>query len=211
VKTVDLYVFVERSIFESDADWLSALTTLAGIDVDGLAVQVRMHGESPDRTEALARQAREATRGAAVPVLLNGTSEQVSRYGYEGVHWPEALIPQREESGSLLRGASVHSPQAAARAEQAGADFLVAGTVFDAGSKPVTGSGLGHLARITASTDLPVLGIGGVTSQRVASCIEAGAAGVAVVTAVLRSPSMTAAVRDLREALDAAKVAGRPS
>ena len=210
MSTVDLYVFVERSIFETDDEWLAALAALAELDVDGLAIQVRTRGEAPERSAYLARQARVATKGAVVPVLLNGMSQQALELGYEGVHWPEAVIPQRDEGMTLLRAASVHSPEAAARAEAASADFLVAGTVFDAGSKPAPGIGLEALRLIAGSTGRPVLAIGGVTPQRVASCIQAGAAGVAVVTAVLRAPNMTAAVRDLREALDAAKVPGRP-
>ena len=207
---IDLYLFVERSIFETDAQWLNALATLAALDVEGLGVQVRMRGETPDRAELLASQARVATAGAAAPVLLNGTTQQALNLGYEGVHWPEALIPAQPEQTSLLRGASVHSPNAAIRGEAGGAGFLVAGTIFDAGSKPAPGAGLDLLRRIAAATSLPVLAIGGVTPQRVTSCVAAGASGVAVVTSVLRAPDMSAAVQDLREALDEARVAGRP-
>jgi thiamine-phosphate diphosphorylase len=209
-RTADLYIFVERSIFETDAAWLLALSVLASFEVEDVAVQVRTRSEPPERATELARQARSATEDARVPVLLNGSSEQALELAYEGVHWPEALIPDRAEDVDLLRGASVHSPEAAARAEQAGADFLVAGTVFDAGSKPVTGGGVEALRRMASATHLPVLAIGGVTPQRVATCIEAGAAGVAVVTSVLRAPDMATAVRDLREALDAAKLTARP-
>jgi thiamine-phosphate diphosphorylase len=98
----------------------------------------------------------------------------------------------------------VHSPAAALRAEAAGADFVVAGTIFDAGSKHVPGTGLDHLHAIANATSLPVLAIGGVTPGRVASCIEAEASGVAVVSAVLRATDIAAAIRDLRQALDAA-------
>lgn len=207
---IDLYVFVERSIFDSDAAWLDALSTLSQLKTDGLAIQVRTRGEAPERAGQLAREARIATQGALIPVLLNGATQQAIDLGYEGVHWPESLIPERPEDVPFLRGASVHSPEAAALGEAAGADFLVAGTVFDAGSKPAPGAGLEALGSITRSTRLPVLAIGGVTPQRVASCIAAGAAGVAVVTSVLRAPDMASAVRDLREALDEARVAGRP-
>jgi len=94
--------------------------------------------------------------------------------------------------------------EAATRAEAAGAHFVVAGTVFDAGSKPVAGEGVEKLRRIAEATRLPVLAIGGVRPDRMRACIEAGAAGVAVVTSVLRAPDMAAAVHELREALDEA-------
>jgi thiamine-phosphate diphosphorylase len=177
--------------------------------VPGLALQVRTKTEPPERAVALAREARAVTADARVPVLLNGTTAEAMELGYRGVHWPESLIPDASEKAAILKAASVHSPEAASRAEAAGADFVVAGTIFDAGSKPVAGEGLGKLRRIAEATRLPVLAIGGVRPDRVASCIEAGAAGVAVVTSVLRAPDMAAAVRELRQALDeAARVHG---
>lgn len=218
MSSIDLYVFAERSIFETDADWLAALSTLARTPLTGLAVQVRTRSETPERSRALAEQAREATRDAAIPVLLNGTSDEARSLGYDGAHWPEALIPDAPETAQdsdppatpFLRGASVHSPEACRRAENAGADLVVAGTVFDAGSKPVAGSGLEALGRIARAARLPVLAIGGVTPARVSSCIDAGASGVAVVTSVLRATDMTVAVQALREALDEAKAAPTP-
>ena len=208
-KAIDLYVVIERSIFDTDRQWIGALSELAGLDVPRLGLQVRTKSEPPERSAALAREARTATQGSAVPVLLNGTAGQALELGYEGVQWPEAQFPARYEPLRLLRGASVHSPEAAMKAEAAGADFVVAGTVFDAGSKPAAGAGREALSRIASATSLPALAIGGVTPDRVTLCVEAGASGVAVVTSVLCAPNMAAAVRDLREALDAARAAER--
>jgi thiamine-phosphate diphosphorylase len=204
---IDLYVFAERNVFDTDGRWLDAIATLAHMDAPGLAVQVRTKTEPAERALALAREARAATQGALVPVLLNGSTEEALALGYEGVHWPESLIPDMPEETLVLRGASVHSVEACRRAEVAGAGFVVAGTIFDAGSKPVAGEGLEKLRGIAAATTLPVLAIGGIRPDRVAACIEAGAAGVAVVTSVLRAPDIAVAVRELREALDAAAVA----
>ena len=208
---IELYVVVERSIFETDRQWIGALADLAGLDVPGLGLQVRTKSEPRERSVTLACEARIATQGATAPVLLNGTTREAIELGYEGVHWPEAQIPARDEASPLLRAASVHTPDVCSSAEAAGAVFVVAGTVFDAGSKPASGAGLAALSKIARATSLPTLAIGGVTPGRVVSCVEAGASGVAVVTSVLRAPDMTAAVRDLREALDEARVAGRSS
>ena len=202
---IDLYVFVERNVFDTDARWLKALSELAAMDVPGLALQVRTKSEPPHRALSLAREARVASREARCPVLLNGSTAEALEFAYAGVHWPEALIPVAPEEASLLRGASVHSIEACARAKKAGADFVVAGTIFDAGSKPVAGEGIEKLRRIAASTRLPVLAIGGIRPDRVRACIEAGAAGVAVVTSILLAPDMAAAARDLRRALDAVR------
>jgi thiamine-phosphate pyrophosphorylase len=215
----DLYVVAERSIFESDDAWLEAIASVCRVDDPGLALQVRTKSEAPDRAHDLAVRARDATSGSRIPIFLNGTTEEAIALGYDNVHWPEALIPTISPSPSTGRGpgggvrsaASVHSSEAALRAQHAGAHFLVAGTIFDAGSKDAPGAGLHHLRAIVSATPLPVLAIGGVTPERVASCIEAGASGVAVVTAVLRAPDIAAAIRDLREALDAARATAEVS
>jgi thiamine-phosphate diphosphorylase len=203
-----LYVVVERSVFESDAQWLNALSELAALDVPGLALQVRAKDEPPERALSLASEARVVSLDAPAPVLLNGTTAEALDLGYQGVHWPEASIPETHDASLLTRAASVHSVEAAVRAEAAGAELLVAGTIFDAGSKPVAGEGIEKLRQIATSTALPVLAIGGIRPDRVAACIEAGAAGVAVVTSVLRAPDMAAAIRQLRAALDEAEQVG---
>lgn len=208
-RNIDLCVVAERGVFDSDAAWLAALSQIASLGVPGLILQIRAKEEPPERFETLAREAREVTRGASVPVLLNGDTATAIRLGYAGVHWPEAVIPDAAETAVGLRGASVHSPEACARAEAAGAHFAIAGTVFDAGSKPVAGTGIEALRAITGSTRLSVLAIGGITPQRVAACIEAGAAGVAVVTNVLHAADRPAAVQALHEALTAARALER--
>jgi thiamine-phosphate diphosphorylase len=203
---IDLYVVAEHSIFETDEAWLAALGELGALDTRALAIQVRCKDEPPERADELAGRARSVTSSSKPAVLLNGSSNEALRHGYSGVHWPEALIPDAPQNDSLLRGASVHSPEAAKRAEAAGAHFLIAGPIFDAGSKPAAGQGVDLLRVIVRETSLPVLSIGGITPDRVADCVGAGARGIAVVSSVLNAPNIVAAVDRLRWALDEARV-----
>lgn len=206
---IDLYVVVDRGVFDNDEGWLAALEELSAVDVPRLALQVRAKNLPPEDFEALAMAARKATADARVPVLLNGDTGTAHRLGFAGVHWPAASISAEAETQAERIGASVHSPAAARCAERAGAHFLVAGTIFDAGSKSVPGRGLALLRAIADATSLPVLAIGGITPDNTGFCVRAGAQGVAVVTNVLYAPDMTAAIRALREALDAAAIAER--
>lgn len=184
--------------------------------VDDLATQLRVKEPlapgAQQKASLLSRglDALAAARRAGVPAYVNGTTEEASGLGADGAHWPEALIPAAppasggppasiesvaspglgESSGERLRhAASVHSEQALQRARRAGADFVVYGPVFEPGSKPGTGVGLDALAAIAGSSPLPVVAIGGITAERARSCLEAGAAGVAVVSEVFgRAP-----------------------
>lgn len=199
---INLYVVAERSIFDSDYEWLDALATLAGLDSPGLAIQVRTKSEAQESAIRLGTAARQVTLGSKAPVFLNGSSELARNLGYKGVHWPEAMIPEAaHDSESLLTAASVHGVSALRRAENAGVNLVVAGAVFDAGSKLAAGRGLQAFTHVARSARVPVLAIGGVTMDRVASCIGAGASGVATVTGVLKSGDIAAAVEGYREAL----------
>ena len=203
---IDLYVIVERGMFESDLKWLSVLQCLAELEVPGLALQVRTKQCPGADHESLARRAATCTLGSPVPVLLNGSEELATSLGFAGVHWPEALIPPGVTPATGLRGASVHSQAATARATQSGAQFLVVGPVFDAGSKPVKGTGEGVLTAISASSSLPVLAVGGIQPGNVAVCLRAGASGIAVVTGVILAGLPQAAVRAYRQAIDGARL-----
>jgi thiamine biosynthesis protein ThiS len=100
---------------------------------------------------------------------------------------------------------SVHSPEEAARAVDA--SYLVAGHVFPSASKPGREPiGLDGLARIVAVAPCPVLAIGGVTLESVAPVIATGAQGVAVIGAICEAPDPGSAARDLRAAVDAARI-----
>jgi thiamine-phosphate pyrophosphorylase len=52
--------------------------------------------------------------------------------------------------------------------------------------------------------DLPVIGIGGVDASNAASVIQAGASGVAVMSAILQSADPRAAAESIRGAIDVA-------
>ncbi|MCA1711824.1 MAG: thiamine phosphate synthase [Actinobacteria bacterium] len=84
-------------------------------------------------------------------------------------------------------------------AADAGADYLGV-TVFPTRTKsdarPI---GLEGLARVAAATPLPVVAIGGITADRVRAVLEAGASGVAVVSAVGAAPDPVAATCALVE------------
>lgn len=95
---------------------------------------------------------------------------------------------------SDLLGASVHSADEARAAKEEGADFVLAGTIWESASHPGRpGVGTG-LIREVAALGLPTIAIGGVTPQRVPEAREAGAAGVAVIRGVWDASDPAAAV-----------------
>jgi thiamine-phosphate pyrophosphorylase len=110
----------------------------------------------------------------------------------------------RAIAGKRLRvGASVHSLAEAVDAEIKGAEWVVFGPVFDTPSKRRYGppQGTAALERVARRLRVPVIAIGGVTPDRVSEVRGAGAAGVAVISAILAAPSPAAATRRFLDAL----------
>ncbi len=145
---------------------------------------------------------------ASTVVLMNGPVEIALAAGADGVHGGESSLSaaeMRRTAGSdLLVGRSVHSLDGALAAAAGGADYLALGTVFPSRSHP--GGETGGLARVrlvSSAVNLPVIGIGGITATTAAAVMCAGAAGVAVISAILGKPDVRSAAAELRAAVDA--------
>ncbi len=171
-----------------------------GID----AVQLRERDMPRDDLLLLARRVRDVTAGRAL-LLVNGPLEVAQAGGADGVHLPEAAPPLERPRPVFLVGRSVHSREAALRAETGGVDYLIAGPVYATRSHPAAvPAGLRLIEAVSGAVRLPVLAIGGVTAERVEDVVRAGASGIAVISAILAAPSPAASAGDLRRALDAA-------
>ncbi|MSQ33636.1 MAG: thiamine phosphate synthase [Dehalococcoidia bacterium] len=160
---------------------------------------------------ALALRLREVTAGRAL-LVVNDRADVARACAADGVHLPEAgltVAAARQIMGpGMLVGRSVHSAAGAREAAEAGADYLIVGTIFPSPSKPgVPPAGVALLEAVAAQVELPFLAIGGVTAQNAASVIVAGAWGAAVISAILASPAPGVAARELLRELRAHAVA----
>jgi thiamine-phosphate diphosphorylase len=104
--------------------------------------------------------------------------------------------------GRLLIGRSVHDVAGAQRAAEDGADFVIAGHVYETASKAgQAGRGSQFIASIVVACPLPVIAIGGITPERVAEVVAAGAHGVAVISGILKADDPVRAAARYAEAL----------
>lgn len=128
--------------------------------------------------------------------VVNDDVEAAIMLDADGVHLGQADEgAERARAHGLWLGRSVATVEQAIAAD---ADYLGAGPVWATPSKedadpPI---GLEGLRRICCAVEVPVVAIGGVDASNAAACIEAGAAGVAVIRAAT-DPA-------LRRAVDAA-------
>jgi thiamine monophosphate synthase len=113
-------------------------------------------------------------------------------------------IDHLPESAPAMKaaGRSVHSVDAAKRAEAEGCEYVLAGSVFPTASHPggPTG-GLALVRDVAAAVRIPVVAIGGITAANARACIDAGAQGVAVISAIFDAPDPRAAAEELWRAI----------
>ncbi|QUS37019.1 thiamine phosphate synthase [Falsirhodobacter algicola] len=158
---------------------------------------------------ALARDLMARLAGTGAQLVVNDRAEVAIAIGAPALHIgqedgdPAAI--RRRIGPAMTLGLSVGNAAELA-AVPAGVDYLGLGPVHATASKadhapPI---GLGGFARLAAATPLPCLAIGGITAAEAAAIRAAGGAGLAVVSAISRSPDMVAAAQDLLRAWEAA-------
>jgi thiamine-phosphate pyrophosphorylase len=159
---------------------------------------------------ALATDLRAITKRYDAALLINDRIDVAMAVGADGVHLPAtsfSVADARELLGpERIIGASTHSPEEAAAAGRAGADFVVFGPVFETPSKQAYGPpvGLDRLSETVQATSLPVLAIGGVTVEGVEEILTCGAGGVAVVRSIFAADDPEVSARSLMTVLDRA-------
>jgi thiamine-phosphate pyrophosphorylase len=172
----------------------------SAVDAGLPAVQLRDRDLPGGPLLALAERLRAVTARAGALLLVNDRIDVAVACGADGVHLGGGSMPvdvaRRLLADGALVGVSTHAPGEAVR----GADFAFFGPVWETPSK--TGAqGTARLAEAVRATPIPVLAIGGVDATRVAEARHAGAAGVAVIRAILAAADPTAATRGLLAAL----------
>jgi thiamine-phosphate diphosphorylase len=167
-------------------------------------VQVRAKEIGPMEQVALAERVREAIAGRAL-LIVNGWSQVAEAVNADGVHLPEDA-PATTIGSGLLVGRSVHTVESARRAEAEGADYIIAGPIYETPTHPgANGAGVELVADVVAAVSVPVIAIGGIDAEHVRDVMAAGASGIAVVSAVLGADDAEAAARALRDALGKAR------
>lgn len=176
---------------------------------DALALHLRLRRAPVRRMLELAERLEEGAVETDGWLVVNGRLDVALAAGAHAIQLGRGALPiaaVRDVAGeSLAVGASIHDLPTADRRRLEGADYIVAGAVYETATHPEAApAGLELIERL-APMDLPVVAIGGVTAARVPELAAAGAAGVAVIRAVWSAPEPVAAAERLRDAWIAAR------
>ena len=156
-------------------------------------IQLRLKGATTDEV---------VTRGAGFRELgptfvVNDNVQAAIALRANGVHLGRDDIgSQVALAAGLMLGRSASSVEDAQAAEAEGAAYIGAGPVWPTPSKPDADPAIGleGLRAICEAVSIPVVAIGGIDVSNARACIEAGAAGIAVVRAVERTAELSAAL-----------------
>jgi thiamine-phosphate pyrophosphorylase len=157
-------------------------------------IQVRERDLAAADLAAIVGELVALSRGSQTRVLVNDRLDVALACGAAGVHLrgdsaPPAAV-RRMAGPDFVIGTSVHTLEEAVSVA-ASVDYITAGTVWPSASKAFAAVPLGTegLARIARTVAVPVLAIGGVTSERLAAAAQAGAAGAAAIGLFIGPPA----------------------
>ena len=180
------------------------------LDVGVSAIQLREKDLSDTEYIKLAASLCELCHTYSTQLFINSRIKIAMEIGADGLHLPgdstsvEKVI--EETNRRFIIGSSVHTLTEAKQREAEGADFITYSPIYPTLSKPGYGPpvGLDELRKVAETVNIPVFALGGITSERVSECLDAGAYGVAVMSGVMSpqngAQQAKAYLRQFREA-----------
>lgn len=183
---------------------LARLGIAGGADM----IQLREKGGSTRAMIEVAKRMGRVCRRAGVPLIVNDRIDVAIAAEADGVHLGQSDFPiplARKLLGEeKLIGGSAATFEEARICLAEGADYIGFGPVYVTGSKEDAGpvSGPAVLKQVVEAIPLPIIAIGGITAEKVAEVMKAGAYGIAVISAVCCRIDPEGATKALREAVE---------
>lgn len=201
-----LYVITHRGLARRGAGSLPDVVE-ATVEAGARMIQFRDKALGAAERLALGEQLRPVVSHEDVRLLVNDRADLAALLDADGLHRPSTGLPVeaiRRLLDDAIVGVSTHDLEAAREAEAAGADFVTLSPIFETDSKPGYGPplGLDYLSEATDRLDLPVYALAGITPERVAACLQAGARGVAVMSGIMAADDPGESTERYLEALE---------
>ena len=175
-------------------------------------IQLRDKTKSARELFIIAQEIKAITRCAGACCIINDRLDIALGADADGVHLGQDDLPltiaRRLAPPPFIIGISVSNVTQAQQAEQEGADYIAVSPVFETGSKSDAGPGHGlkMLSEIAHLVQIPVIGIGGINHANLHHLFDAGASGIAVISAIVSAPDICAATRTMREQISSLKL-----
>jgi thiamine-phosphate pyrophosphorylase len=201
---IDSAILKLIAITDDVRDGEAGLVRRASAAVRGGATSVQLRLKNVAARD-LVRLAQELVRALEVPVIVNDRADVAIAAGAAGVHLgPEDVPPsavRRIAPPGFIIGVSVGDD--AELESIASADYAGVGPFYESPSKDDAGNAIGAagFAKLAKRLRVPAIAIGGITADNAREAIDAGAVGVAAISAILGSPDPAEAARRIRSAI----------
>lgn len=155
------------------------------------AVQLREKDLPIRELLKLAEEMRRITKDAGAMLFINGRIDAAMSIEADGIHLGQTDLPvdvvRRIVGNRFMIGVSTHNLKEAKEAEEGDADFITFGPVYNTPSKLKYGKPAGSEALKIAKSgvSIPVYAIGGIKSGNIKQILDAGADGVALISAII--------------------------
>lgn len=194
----------------TDRHWAGKYSLLEQIELalKGGVTFLQLREKELNRDDFLkeAIQVKELCDKYKVPLIINDDVSIAAEMNADGVHIGQSDMKASEVRRIIgddkILGVSVTTVKQAVSAETSGADYLGVGAVFPTGSKN-DAERVSHAAlkEICRAVSIPVVAIGGITSDNVTELACTGVCGVAVISAVFAPDDIQTATEKLKSSV----------
>lgn len=207
-ESLRLYVLTDRGLSHGRSEREVVAAAIAG---GATAIQLRWKSGTLREAIEVGRELKAICARSNVFFVVNDRIDLALALNADCVHLGDEDLPfedaHRIVGKRMLIGYSPPTLEEAIEAERLGADYLGVGPVYGTTSKSDAGEAIGveRIAAVARSVSIPIVGIGGITATNAAPVVQAGAAGVAVISSVVAADDVESAARELRAAVDDAR------
>lgn len=179
-------------------DWLEGCAK-AGVT----AIQLREKNTSTETLISLGQALKDRLKPYQVPLIINDRLDLALAIGADGVHLGQSdgdpAMARCQLGEKAIIGQSIDRPEQIAVANHLPLDYVGIGSIFPTGSKTDVSQiwGIEQLAAATPKSRHPVIAIGGIQAADLPALQQAGAAGVAMISAIHQAENPTALIQDL--------------
>ena len=199
-----LYLITDRKVASKPLPEAVRLALAGGIR----AVQLREKDLPIRELIPLAEELRTITREFGAKLFINDRVDVAVTVGADGVHLAQSSMPpdavRKVVGDGMLIGVSTHSLDEARSAEQAGADLITFGPVFETPSKAAYGPpvGLEALRAVRQAVTIPVFALGGIKGRNIGHVLWARADGVGMISAILGAEDIKKAAKNTLDLIE---------
>lgn len=183
-----LYIIIDEKYINR------SLSTIVTEVCEGGATVIQLREKSKPTKEFLkdAILVREITSKYEIPFIVNDRVDIALAARANGVHLGQLDMPlsYARKIFAAIIGKSVSTVEEAIEAEKEGATYLGVGSLYPSPTKRKPTIELPVITEIKRVVKIPVLGIGGITLERVLDILSVGADGICVASDIFSHPNL---------------------